>query len=77
MLVNRQQFASIKKFIVVVHQTAVSNNCADTAINCNENQNLCHMPQYVNIMKEKCKKTCNFCDDNTTNKIPCADFILR
>lgn len=67
----------MQRFNFTAQKTAASNNCVDIAPNCSENRNLCHLPVYTEIMKEKCKKTCSFCKDNATNQTACTDFMIR
>lgn len=60
-----------------MQKTAASDNCADSFPECHKNRNLCNVPEYTKMMKEKCKKTCNFCKDNTTNVTACTDLMIR
>lgn len=65
------------KFPALVHEAAASNNCADSAPECHGIRNLCHVPEFAGVMKEKCKRTCNFCEVDTTHKTACKDSMMR
>ncbi|VDD90255.1 unnamed protein product [Enterobius vermicularis] len=59
-----------------IHEAAASNNCADSAPECHGIRNLCHVPEFAGVMKEKCKRTCNFCEVDTTHKTACKDSMM-
>uniref|UniRef100_A0A0N5ADS3 ShKT domain-containing protein n=1 Tax=Syphacia muris TaxID=451379 RepID=A0A0N5ADS3_9BILA len=41
-----------------------SNHCVDLSSNCVKRQSLCQNALFEDLMREQCRKTCNFCDDD-------------